>query len=302
MTRVGWFHAVPNASLDPFLPIAEYSASDRSPSPTPPPLPRVLRRRPSITMPGSLFPRSPSLEPDLHREMNDSRRVRFAADVFSPPHRDPYHQSASPLSMAGPSLSPTHSPENPSPDRAYDDSADEGSPPSSPFRPPAVSSVKEAVQLFHSGLDEADPALLLPKETTSPSSKLQSPSRRQRTLQSTDEGSPSFSLTSPRKGKGKERESVEIRDFVLELPSQDEDEEEHEHYGDISSGTMQVRMRGKELELDEALERERQRDEAGATTHADGDERQKDKDRIRMLEEEIRRLRAEVIMSLWSPQ
>lgn len=41
-------------------------ADDSAPSP-----PRVLRRRHSVSMPGSLFPRSPSLVPD------DGRRVRF---------------------------------------------------------------------------------------------------------------------------------------------------------------------------------------------------------------------------------
>ncbi len=46
------------------------------PLPCPPPpaatgppisLARILKRRPSFTMPGSLFPRSPSMEPDAHR-------------------------------------------------------------------------------------------------------------------------------------------------------------------------------------------------------------------------------------------
>ncbi|KAI0048952.1 hypothetical protein FA95DRAFT_971655 [Auriscalpium vulgare] len=52
-----------------------------TPSPSPPPPPRALKRRPSITMPGSLFPRSPSLDPDDHDE---SRRVRFASLHPSP--------------------------------------------------------------------------------------------------------------------------------------------------------------------------------------------------------------------------
>ena len=52
--------------------------SPRPSSPSPPLLPPTLRRRPSISMPGSLYPRSPSLVPD------DGRRVRFVSSISSP--------------------------------------------------------------------------------------------------------------------------------------------------------------------------------------------------------------------------
>ncbi|KAH9974836.1 hypothetical protein BJV74DRAFT_863298 [Russula compacta] len=45
--------------------------------PAPLPLPRALRRRPSITMPGALFPRSPSMDPEPRAAA--VRHVRFPA-------------------------------------------------------------------------------------------------------------------------------------------------------------------------------------------------------------------------------
>ncbi|EIN04949.1 hypothetical protein PUNSTDRAFT_116231 [Punctularia strigosozonata HHB-11173 SS5] len=245
-------------------------------------------------MPGSLFPRSPSLEPDLHREKQDARRVHFPPGVPSPKHRSLYAPASS---DAGPS----HSQHRLYPDLPSEH-AEPPRTPSSPFRPPLVGSVKEAVRMFRDDPDEANPELLLPKETTSPISKIRSPSRRHGSVRSDERGSPAFSPGSPRKdkGKGKAREGDlsrhEVQDFTSELPSQDEDEEEHsrEHYGDISLGTMRTKVRGKELELDKARERERQRDEAGSDADHDDDERRRDKQRIRLLEEEIQRLRAEL--------
>ncbi|KAF7312173.1 hypothetical protein MIND_00230100 [Mycena indigotica] len=53
--------------------------STRSPSPSPTAIPSILRRRHSISMPGSLFPRTSSLEPDSPPAQSLS--VRFASDV-----------------------------------------------------------------------------------------------------------------------------------------------------------------------------------------------------------------------------
>lgn len=49
---------------------------DQEPAP-PPPLPRALHRQPSSTMPGALFPRSPSLVPDAQSLAAVARHVHF---------------------------------------------------------------------------------------------------------------------------------------------------------------------------------------------------------------------------------
>ena len=112
----------------------ELSATDRSPTP-PPPRQSVLRRRMSVTMPGSLYPRSPSPEDSTHAQTQE-RHVRFQSATPRRPCED------------APSTS-SHPPPSPQ-----------------PFRSPLVPSVKTAVSRFQVGPHDANPSILLPK--TSP--------------------------------------------------------------------------------------------------------------------------------------
>ncbi|KAI0315559.1 hypothetical protein OF83DRAFT_1084879 [Amylostereum chailletii] len=97
---------IPAENEEPQAPELSHSAS-----PSPPPLPtrlRALKRRSSITMPGSLFPRSESMEPD---DMDDERHARFAPGTASPaPTRFGQGSSSSyveyTIPLAGSSTSP----------------------------------------------------------------------------------------------------------------------------------------------------------------------------------------------------
>jgi hypothetical protein len=117
-------------------------------SPSPRPIPRAIKRRSSISMPGSLFPRSPSIEPDTSATERE-QRVRFAYRILdSPaPHFSP-RKSGSSFSSESRS------------------SATNISPPSTPRLPKhSDSSVKVAVARFQ---DDADPHILLPNSKSSP--------------------------------------------------------------------------------------------------------------------------------------
>lgn len=110
-------------------------------SPSPPPLPRALKRKLSISMPGSLFPRSPSLEPEHSPTIEREQRVRFASTIPDSPHPH-FSRISKPQSAVSPS------------------------PPSTPrhkkqFDP----TVQAAVGRFK---EDADPSILLPKMQTSP--------------------------------------------------------------------------------------------------------------------------------------
>lgn len=115
-----------------------------------------LRKKPSITMPGSLFPRSDSLQPEPHDEEMESRRVRFLSaseDTYThernsnPVPRTP--QSTFDIDAEpGPSNSPHVTPE------------DQTGP--SPWRTRPIASVHDAVQRFTaSGGEERDFSLLV---------------------------------------------------------------------------------------------------------------------------------------------
>ncbi|KAH7912324.1 hypothetical protein BJ138DRAFT_1171990 [Hygrophoropsis aurantiaca] len=131
----------------------ELSASDRSPSssPTPPPLSRTLKRRQSITMPGSFLPRSSSLEPELdhgasHALLSISAQGSESGPSFTAPKSLPESTSAITSDTDG------QVPVAPS-----------------PWRLNAVSSVKDAIDRFHAGdAKEADFSLLLPSPDNSP--------------------------------------------------------------------------------------------------------------------------------------
>lgn len=193
-------------------------------------------------MPGSLFPRSASTDPESpprHTDDAEPRQVRFAPDVVSPPRKS------------------THE---------ADHSTDPF--PSIPSRLRSAPSVNAAVERFHVGADDADPAMLFP----SPKGKGRA------TAPPEDDGSPRISARE--KGKGRACDVEEDAD---------------------TSGEVQVR--GKERELFAAREEQKrnekrrwERDKEMDEKDADerDREREKDKERIRMLEGEILRLKNEV--------
>ncbi|KAJ3734200.1 hypothetical protein DFJ43DRAFT_1171257 [Lentinula guzmanii] len=210
----------------------------------------IQKREPTrhlkTTMPGSLFPRSPSLMPSEagHRHENgveedEGRHVSWNFGL------DDENQPGS-STVYVPSMQPS---------------------PQSPFRPPLVPSVKDAVAKFYAGPD-IDPSLLLP-----------SPPRR----------------------KGKSREFVDVDfddDSWLMPPPRNPGRGPSD--GDT---TREIRVKGKERELSEAIEEhkrkearwERDRDKEAVAGEDDFmREKKRDKERIRNLEEEIERLKEEL--------
>lgn len=127
-------------------------------------------------MPGSLFPRSPSLVPDGHDSSNDGRHVHFT------PPQPKRRQDLAP------------DPENdiPGPSR----------------RPPNSSSVKAAVDRFNTGGD-ADPSILLPTPHTSPARAGKAREKR-RAIESWDDPKDGDTSNEMRV-RGKERELVAAR-------------------------------------------------------------------------------------------
>lgn len=261
------------------------SASDRerskSPTPRPPPMFPVppsptLKKQPSFTMPGSLFPRSPSLVPD---QPNGYQCMQAASDVpvSVQPFRPPYANDSGDAE-AGPSW--THSSTIP---RA--DSAGPHQPSSldqfvSPWRVRSVASVKDAVQRYNATDGaEADFSLMLPSPHASPVKPISK-------AQSVDEASPhrpsssSAPLLSSSKGKERARDSGNDDDLYFIVCGSSEHDGVH----------------AKERELDAALEeqREHERRLSGDQSRRASVERERDKRRIRALEEEVRRLKEEV--------
>ncbi|KAJ3928278.1 MAG: hypothetical protein NXY57DRAFT_535324 [Lentinula lateritia] len=195
-------------------------------------------------MPGSLFPRSPSLMPSeagqCHRtgaEEEEESRVswNFGFDE----------------NEAGPSSGPV-------PPTQLS--------PTSPFRPPLVPSVKDAVSKFHTGPD-IDPRILLP-----------SPPRR----------------------KGKEREVIDVDaddDSWLMPPPRS-----NRHIASDGDISREIRVKGKERELSAAIEEHKmkekrwERDKESVTGDEENviREKERDKEKIRKLEEEIERLKEEL--------
>lgn len=203
-------------------------------------------------MPGSLFPRSPSLVPESLNE----RHVRFKPNVASP-------TPARPVDEPGPSQS----------------------------RPPMAPAVKAAVDRFRVERDHADPSILLPK--TSP------------------QRSTGQSFTRPLVYRNA---SVDGGSFRVSDDSDDDDDEYPPRISASAKGkgravddfmdgdtSGHIRVRGKERELVAAREEQR-RNEKRRATEADArdveKEKNSDKERIRMLEEEIMRLKDEVPTSI----
>ena len=120
-----------------------------------------LRKKPSITMPGSLFPRSDSLEPEHNQEDLDIRRMRFLS--ASEDDHD-HEQNLNPL----PRTSAAARESEPGPSKYQPATpADEIGP--SPWRTRPISSVHDAVQRFTaSGGEERDFSLLVAASPAGP--------------------------------------------------------------------------------------------------------------------------------------
>ncbi|KAJ3818285.1 hypothetical protein F5878DRAFT_623871 [Lentinula raphanica] len=243
-----------SAEVQPFsIPEASTRRSASIPDDIPVAKPQTKKRASTplskTTMPGSLFPRSPSLMPserayheEIQVEQDERQNANWNLD-FEEEHE------AGPSNVTAPATN---------------------SPLQSPFRPPLVSSVKDAVSKFHAGPD-VDSSMLLP-----------SPPRR----------------------KGKEREVIDVDADVDEdswLMPPPRTTRRGLSDGDISQET---RMLGKERELSEAIE-EHKRKEARWERDRDKEviaeeeesflrDRERDKDRIRKLEEEVERLKEEL--------
>ncbi|THH16663.1 hypothetical protein EW146_g4009 [Bondarzewia mesenterica] len=240
----------------------------------PAPVSRTLRRCPSITMPGSLFPRSPSMETDESGNVGDASksRVHFALDVNKVPEKRPGNArfgtpDGDKLSEAGPS-----SPISLDASRRNTTVANS---PKSPSRLRPGSLVDGAVRRFS---DDADPSLLLPSVQISPSGNRftysKSSKGKERALYSSDvEQSPEHSSW-----KGKER----TYDYLEPIHPD-------------SSG--EIRVRGKERELSAVREEQRERErhwEREADTSEIYAEKHGYEEKIKLLEEEVRRLKAEL--------
>ncbi|KAH7873868.1 uncharacterized protein C8R40DRAFT_362991 [Lentinula edodes] len=195
-------------------------------------------------MPGSLFPRSPSLMPS-----EAGQRHRTGAEEEEEPRVS--WNFGFDENEAGPSSGPV-------PPTQLS--------PTSPFRPPLVPSVKDAVSKFHTGPD-IDPRILLP-----------SPPRR----------------------KGKEREVIDVDaddDSWLMPPPRS-----NRHIASDGDTSREIRVKGKERELSAAIEEHKmkekrwERDKESVTGDEENviREKERDKEKIRKLEEEIERLKEEL--------
>lgn len=147
----------------------------------------------------------------------------------------------------------------------------------SPWRTRPVTSVQDAVQRFNvtSG-DEADFSLRIPSPQPSPANLRAAPFSDE-TLPPPTSGSPGSQVSS--KGKGHMQDD-DLMFIVGETPDS-------------------VRVEAKELELATAREEQRQRENQSCEDSGSSapDERERDKQRIKMLEEEVKRLREELSRS-----
>ncbi|KAF8134859.1 hypothetical protein EV363DRAFT_842593 [Boletus edulis] len=257
------------------------SASDRerskSPAPQrstvfPVPPPPKLKKQPSITMPGSLFPRSPSLVPDKPDMYQYTSSGPISIHRSHPPCDSDLDGAE-----AGPSR--THSSTVPSAD-----SVDPNQPSLdqyvSPWRTRSVASVHDAVHRFNvtDGV-EADFSLMLPSPLSSPAKPISK-------TRSVDETSPNRPTLNPAplpttSRKGKERARA----------SRDEDDLDF-----IVCGSSGHDVHAKERELDAAREAQREHERllGGDQGRRASDERERDKRRIKALEEEVRGLKEQV--------
>jgi hypothetical protein len=223
-------------------------------------------------MPGSLFPRSPSLQtdsPPRSADDGDERRVQFAYETEN---------------EAGPSR-PRDIPRTKTSFEKSTSGSHSSTASVSPLTRRGVPSVRDAVRRFRVGEEDADASILLPRETVSPG--------KNKGKEKVRDEVPTPSPISLR-NKGKERAQ---EGGVPESECGYDNVRAAETSGD-------VRVRGKERELVEAREehmrkerrreREKDRDTDSVAEEEKERERGRDKERIRMLEEEIRMLKEEV--------
>ncbi|KAG6334109.1 hypothetical protein ID866_4971, partial [Astraeus odoratus] len=243
------------------------SSQTQTPTPLPP-----LKKKPSITMPGSLFPRSSSLEPDArnnghpYRKMNAPGSSRTAgptdgANDLPDPHTSQPHvnsvDTTAGIPESGSSSLDTYI---------------------SPWRTRPVASVHDAVQRFNvTDGEEADFSLRLHSLHSSPVHPFAKPS--------TDLESsltlPSDSNQVLSSSKGKERMQDDDLMYII---------------GETSDNTH---LRTKERELVAAREEcdRRVNPSSEGPDNNTTDERGRDKERIKALEEEVKRLREELARS-----
>ena len=212
-----------------------------------PQLSRSLRRRHSVSMPGSLFPRSPSTEPDADPSAVEKEQcVRFALHTSDP--QSPQKQKSSKL---------------------LDGSASTSDPSRRHFQI-VSSSVKTAVNKFHIGEEDADSSILLPSPKRSPHVLVASRSFQSRRISSPS--SPSAVATKHKRKnrsvesfsddcgdvsgflriKGKEKELIASRGGLSENECRDNktpafsvEQAEHDH----NSDKIRIKMLEEEIEI-----------------------------------------------------
>ena len=155
----------------------------KSPAMPPPPVPtHALKKKTSVTMPGSFFPRSPSLEPDYATSLSEGQ-VRSLGVVMS---NDQFMREV--RNDAGPSRTPG-TPRL----RRKSNSSIQSEPSPSPIAISGGPSVRGVVDRF---TDDADPSLMLPNNIISPERTISSPRSQAKSA----------------KAKGKERDLGEWED------------------------------------------------------------------------------------------
>ncbi|KAI0926275.1 hypothetical protein AcW1_008487 [Taiwanofungus camphoratus] len=238
----------------------------RSPSPSPPPLPALLRRRPSVTMPGSLYPRSESLQPDSSPPFENSHHVRFLSRSPSP---SPHSQTKDVVKTAKATNTEIKTRSDLRVDRSETILREHAEKPEKHIN--IAGRTKEKApqgarnnQGETTGRGKDDIERL--EDDIDPSRTL--PSSRQR------------------KGKGRAEEDVVQPARVEDLAEKSTNARGKDLAWDTSG---EIRVRGKERELHAAREAHLRNEPA-----RDDEEREHDKRRIRMLEEEIARLKAQL--------
>ena len=236
-----------------------------------PPVSRALQRCRSETMPGSLYPRSPSLEPEHHMNGGDDAHRNFRFESNPSRHRlgNPSNtRSALSSHIEMPEAGPS-SPRSPISRNA---STKKPSILRSPSRPRPGSMIDDAVRRFS---DDADPSLLLPSVQLSPNMHRNGRSRMA-------------------KGKAKAI-SFESSDAERSPESSRSAYDYSEPIHGDSSG--EIRVRGKERELIAVIEEQKEKEqhwEGGPDTTQIYEDRLGFQEKIRLLEEEVRQLREEV--------
>ncbi|KAI0071972.1 hypothetical protein K474DRAFT_480403 [Panus rudis PR-1116 ss-1] len=260
----------------------------------PPPVPAhklVDTNRLRVTMPGSLFPRSPSLEPEYASSLETEYYAGLAAEVVESRYErlNDVETEDEPSSPTEPPPSSITSPSPPakSNKRQRLPAPDPESP--SPIPLGGGPSVRQAASMFTA--DNADYSLMLPNPTLS--SPHSSPTRPRSRTQSLEKPPPRSRPPSS-KGKGKERARDVDSDHNPDVSGWDYD------FSGPGETTSEIRVRGIEKELYAAREEHYRKEAERAESEVDFDssvyleERERDKERIKFLEEEVSRLRRQV--------